>query len=390
MAGRTVLFPFLGTGIGGSHVATFALASELLLDGDRCIFLCAGHNSIAERAAQLGFEVVDTHERPATAANGRHPPAYDATRFATRLAFLRRWRGTGAVVHCNDLATLTSWGLAARLLGYSVIYHHHSLNRMIWPNRMMVKLASGVIFVSEACRENLPFLPLHRTKVVLNPFDVDLGIDRDEARREVIGRHGLPGDSRLVGFVGNFWHRKRPCFFLDVCQAIAANDPRARFVIFGRKGEMSEDDLMTAAARLGIADRTILAGFQLPGERNIAALDLMLAPAVREPFGRTLVEALLVGTPYVATRDAGHAEIHERWGGGLVLETSTSASAFAEAALSALDDPLRVVLPIEARRAAAAELASREHMLAVTEFYDDMGRGRLRQGGGARKPAVAP
>jgi glycosyltransferase involved in cell wall biosynthesis len=390
MAGRTVLFPFLGTGIGGSHVATFALASELLLDGDRCVFLCAGRNSIAERAAQLGFEVVDTLERPATAANGRHAPAYDAARFAPRLAFLNRWRGTGAIVHCNDLATLTSWGVAARVLGFSVIYHHHSLNRMIWPNRMLVKLASGVIFVSEACRENLPFLPIHRTKVVLNPFDIDLGIDRAEARRELIGRHGLPADARLVGFVGNFWHRKRPCFFLDACQAIAAQDPKARFVIFGRKGEMSEDDLMTAAARLGIADRTILAGFQLPGERNIAALDLMLAPAVREPFGRTLVEALLVGAPYVATRDAGHAEIHERWGGGLVLETPAPASAFADAALGALGNPSGIVLPLEARRAAAAELASREHMRAVTEFYDDMGRGRPRHGTDARKPVVAP
>ena len=38
------------------------------------------------------------------------------------------------------------------------------------------------------------------------------------------------------------------------------------------------------------------------------ALDVLLVPAVREPFGRTLIEAMFLGTPVVATDDGGNRE----------------------------------------------------------------------------------
>src|SRR3546814_18022838 len=49
-------------------------------------------------------------------------------------------------------------------------------------------------------------------------------------------------------------------------------------------------------------------GWRTPGVRWIAACDMLMVPAIDEPFGRTLIEAMLVGTPIVATRSGGNID----------------------------------------------------------------------------------
>ena len=40
----------------------------------------------------------------------------------------------------------------------------------------------------------------------------------------------------------------------------------------------------------------------------MSGTEILLVPAVREPFGRTLIEAMLLGTPVVATDSGGNRE----------------------------------------------------------------------------------
>src|SRR3546814_3577006 len=65
-------------------------------------------------------------------------------------------------------------------------------------------------------------------------------------------------------------------------------------------------------AEKGVEDRVKPMGYRTPGPFWIAACDRLVVPAVGEPFGRTLVEAMLVGTPIVAARSGGNIEALER------------------------------------------------------------------------------
>jgi hypothetical protein len=47
-------------------------------------------------------------------------------------------------------------------------------------------------------------------------------------------------------------------------------------------------------------------GSRMPIEPWLSGCDLLIAPAIDEPFGRTLVEAAMVGTPVIATDDHRH------------------------------------------------------------------------------------
>jgi glycosyltransferase involved in cell wall biosynthesis len=112
------------------------------------------------------------------------------------------------------------------------------------------------------------------------------------------------------------------------------------------------------------------AGFHLSGERNIAALDLLIATSVREPFGRTLVEAAIVGTPYVATDDAGYREIWSTWRGGRLVPVTAGANEFAQVTLDVLQAPESVTLGSNERNRVAGDGSASAHALKIIEIYD--------------------
>jgi glycosyltransferase involved in cell wall biosynthesis len=371
-----ILFPFLGAGVGGSHVATFELAQALEAHFDtRCLVLCSEGSTIDQEAQRLGLATAHTGERTAM----RHNPFYDLQRLLARLRQLTAFRDRRPIVHCNDLGALQSWAPPAKLLGAPVVYHHHSLNRPALPNRIPLALADAFVCVSEICCDNLSFVPQAKKTMVLNPFSIG-PVDPGEEHAKLAGEIGAPDDAQLFGFVGNFWRRKRPMFFLESCRAIYAREKRAHFVVFGRAGDYDERDLVARAKELGVAERVHFMGFRAPAEANIAALDVLMAPAVAEPFGRTLVEAALLGVPYVATADAGHCEIHARWAGGHLVELDASPDQFADFALRASANPSSITLARGRRAEIADEVSARAHAAAMTKVYASLSR---RAGAGA-------
>lgn len=365
-----VLFPFLGSEMGGSHVSCFTLGQALMGDfGVHCVVIAATGTLIAREAARRGFEVIEIGERTVT----RHNPVYDVMRLLPRLQILRRL-GAGAVLHCNDLGALQAWGPPAMLLGIPRVYHHRALNRPMFANRLVARLANAVVCISRECRSNVGYLDDQTASTIFNPFSIAAVRDVDVARRELLGAEaGIPG-IKLIGNVGNFWHRKRPFFFLDACRVIADRNPLARFFLFGRDGEIKTDELKAYAAKLGLEKVVTLAGFRLPGERNIAPMDALLIPAIREPFGRTLVEAILLGTPYVAARDAGHAEIWDHWKGGAMVSPEASAEEYAAATLSVLEAPDKFALDAERQSTVAEELSAHTHASKILSIYSRLAK----------------
>ncbi|HVY89534.1 MAG TPA: glycosyltransferase family 4 protein, partial [Hyphomonadaceae bacterium] len=287
---QQVIYPFRGAELGGSHVATFTLARAIKdQHGAECVVLCPEGTVIAKEAEKAGLRVAASGETP----TGRNNLATDIAWRNRRKAVLEReTRGRNSVVHCNDINTLRSWGLAARMAGLGVAYHHHALNRMWWPPHL-VSLAypDAVIAVSDATRQAVQRWRGDAIKE-LNTFELDPGYCRKTAREALRQANAWPQDAVIVGWIGNFWERKRPQFFLNVAAELKRLDPRYRFVMFGRDGDYSAAEMRQLAAKYGVAAETALPGFRQPVEANVACLDLLLAPAPREPFGRALVEAI--------------------------------------------------------------------------------------------------
>jgi glycosyltransferase involved in cell wall biosynthesis len=364
---QRVIFPFRGAELGGSHVATFTLARALRdRFGVECVVLCPIGTAIMDEARRHGIRALFSGEAP----TGANDLIGDYAGLARRQRLLENERlDGGCVVHCNDINSLRAWGLPARLNGMGVVYHHHALNKLWWPPHLIsLAWATAVLCISDITYAGVSLFRPDAIKE-FNPFELDPAYDRAPARAALVREFGWPEDARIVGAIGNLWKRKRPDFFLRTAAELVRRDPKFRFVLFGRGGDYSVDEIRQLAASLGLSAVTAIPGFRPDVAANLACLDLLMAPALNEPFGRTLVEAIILGTPVVATRGAGHSEIIGAWGGGQLSNESDTAAESASLILDVLDHPDRGRLPPQRRRQLADQLAPAAHAERVLSVY---------------------
>jgi glycosyltransferase involved in cell wall biosynthesis len=190
----------------------------------------------------------------------------------------------------------------------------------------------------------------------------------------LVGELRCAPNARVVAFFGSLVARKRPLVFVDAIAEMRARAPDLPLAapIFGQDRQDLTAAIRQRAAAKGVADCVHLMGFRHPPEPWMAACDVLLVPAVDEPFGRTLIEAMLLGTVVVAAASGGNPEaIRDGVTGHLV--PPDNAVAFAERTLGLLADPARTsALAHAARRDALTRFALRQHAAAIMGVYDAM------------------
>jgi glycosyltransferase involved in cell wall biosynthesis len=160
--------------------------------------------------------------------------------------------------------------------------------------------------------------------------------------------HGLSGG--LIGFAGRFAEQKGLHVLLQAFDTVRQRLPEAKLVIAGEYrnvvGENYYERLRPQVEALG--DSIVLLGHQ-EGQALAdfyAACDVLTLPSINpmESFGIVQVEAMLCGTPVVASDIPGCRQAVRLTGMGRVTPPGDSA-ALAEALLAVLEDPGKFVKP---------------------------------------------
>jgi glycosyltransferase involved in cell wall biosynthesis len=124
--------------------------------------------------------------------------------------------------------------------------------------------------------------------------------------------------------------------------------PQARLLIVGEvkfdnsatrldnRGYLAE--LHELVRELGLGDAVDFIGERNDIPQIMTRADVVLVPSTEEPFGRTVAEAMAVGSPVVATTVGGPAEVIEDGSTGL-LAPPGEPGAWSQAIGSILDDP---------------------------------------------------
>lgn len=378
----TVCFPFTGDTVGGSHISVLGLLERLDRSRYRIIVVPQyPDGAIARLFAAHEIEVAtDLHWRDF--APGK---AFTIFKFIGALSsilplarFLRRHQVD--IVHSNDGRTHATWGPAARLAKTRLLWHHRGDPTALGVSLVAPLIADQVVAVSEfALPQKKRFWPAsRRAEVVHSPFDTDFKIDRSAARKAIISEAALAPDTLLVGYFGNFITRKRPLLFIDAIARLRALLP-GRPVVGLMFGAAEEPDMIQAIQdRIGQHDaegwvRNM--GWKTPGAFWIAGCDQLMVPAVNEPFGRTLIEAMVVRTPVIATRSGGNIEAL-RGGETGILVTPEDADALADACAGlATDTTFASALAEKARTDAITRFGGDRHCQRLSAIYDTLAHG---------------
>lgn len=373
-----ICYPFVGDSIGGSHLSTLLLAEGLARTRYEPIIAIHEHGPLAEylRARRIRAEFL-----PLPYYAGRTPRigaiGAGMLRNLPRLAgFLKRHRI--GIVHANDLRMNLTWSVAAKLTGRPFIWHQRALPYSSSPLWQSIRfLSDHVIYISDVIARTMPAIGRTPTSVIADPVASSLPtLSREVAKSAVTQEFGLDPSVTIVGFVGRLVGLKRPDVFVAAGARLARQLPNVKlaFILVGHDERRMGPELQRLAASMGIEKHVFLAGFRHRIEEWIAGMDLLMATSEREGFGRSLVEAMALGTPVIAAGAAGHLEIidHERTG---LLVSPNDADAFAAAAHRILADSRLASRLTKAARAHAIDRYSlQRHADLITSIYDRLGR----------------
>lgn len=371
-----ICFPFTGDVIGGNHISALGLIKEL--DRSRfepLVVLRHGDGPLAELLQRegVGFELGPAFN---DLVPGKAVPTWHLIRHIGRvpaLAHYLRKRG-GALVHVNSGRSAAAWGLAARLAGARLVWHQRGNPAARGARWMAPLLADRIIAVSEFARPTPSGRGRTRVKVIDNPFPTKGIENRAVSRKRLLEELGCPSHTILVGYFGALIARKRPLLFVETIARLHERRLSQPIIglLFGEAHDGLDAVVDRHAAALGISSSIRRMGFRYPSAPWLAGCDILAVPAFEEPFGRTLIEAMLLGTPVVATRSGGNEEaiVHDVTG---LLVPPEDAIALADAMERLLSDhSLRRAIVSAAKMASSNRYDPERHAEGVMRIYDEI------------------
>lgn len=338
---RDILLVSSGRALGGTERVLFDSAARLASRGDRVAAWLPPEPALDPLAAGLEASGVRVDRWEEVSSPGRH--------FAATARRLRERPPQIAHLHLPWPHASAWFPAAARLAGVGAVV---ATEHLLFPNggrrddirkRALAPLIDRTIAVSGAIARALTERWGYRpSRVVEIPNGVDArlfnGADAG-ARARGRARLGLDEDALVVGSVGRLEAQKNFESLARAAGPLAARFPGLRVAIAG-EGSL-EASVRAAADASGLGGRLLLPGRTDGIGDFLAALDLFVLPSFWEGMPLSLLEAMAMGTPAIATATPGAAEVIGEDGDAGVLVRPGDDAALAEAIASLLADRAR-------------------------------------------------
>ena len=227
------------------------------------------------------------------------------------------------LIHAHDARAAFTASIAGYLAGsYPLLYHVHLFNP--WRTRvgytrfldkLPCKLSSRIIACSDHLREYLAKSQgIDPATLVSIPNCVDTKkFAPRKAARITLGEN-IPEDAFVLLCCARLTENKGIVYLLRAMAGIKTVHPNVHLVLAG-DGELKHD-LITTARALGVASNVHFLGFVADVRPVLAQCDAYIQPSLVEGLPISVLEAMSMGKPVVATAISGTPEIvrHERTG----------------------------------------------------------------------------
>jgi len=308
MGGPTLNVSYLSRGLVERGYDTTLVAGQL----------ARGEDSMAFEAERLGVEVVQLAELHRDLS-----PRYDTVAVRRLIREIRRVRPH--IVHTHTAKAGAVGRMAALLAGDArppVIvhtFHGHVLRGYFDPlrteffretERMLARHTTRLIAVGPEVRDDLVELgvaPPEKFSVIRLGIELDERVGDGSAGAELRRAFGIPPERFVVGWIGRMTGIKRVPDVLATFERLLDRGVDGELVLVGDGPE--RDALERRAHELGIARRTLFAGYQTEIAPYFDLFDALLLPSRNEGTPVVAIESLAARTPVVATRVGGVPDV---------------------------------------------------------------------------------
>jgi glycosyltransferase involved in cell wall biosynthesis len=156
-------------------------------------------------------------------------------------------------------------------------------------------------------------------RIVHNAVDLDRFDPARMQRAACRARLGLPDSAPVLAVLAQITPWKGQDDAVRILAGVKASHPDARLLLIGSAKFVSKstrydntaylESLRRLIAELGLSDDVELLGERADVPEILRAVDVVLVPSWEEPFGRTVIEAMAMEVPVVATAVGGPSEV---------------------------------------------------------------------------------
>lgn len=308
---------------GGMKEHYIALVKGLINEGCNVDALCDYPEEIMVDISRSGAKVYDF------GFHGELSPINDIKKIIELCTIIRSIKPD--IIHCHGFKA----GIIARLAGWLVgcpsVYTVHNFvlhNRGRWSSqlikmweRFMAGKTSTIITVSQSLKNymiNEMGLNHGKIHVIYNSRpSYKLG-DRAKTRE----LYKIEEKEIVIGTVARLIQSKGIDLFLNAIPQILELYPKTRVMIVGSGPD--EGRLHEIADNLMIADRVIFTGQVHNINDYYAALDIFILPTLSEGLGISVLEAMSLGLPVIASNTGGIPELITHKKNGYLIEPGNS------------------------------------------------------------------
>ena len=230
------------------------------------------------------------------------------------------------------------------------------------------KLADKVIAISQAVKNVLIEGGVGEDKIVLIPSGIDTKkFDNVKPADYLLREFNIPDKKLIIGTIAHLTDHKGHTYLLDAIPQVLKEFPHSFFLFVGG-GEL-KDFLRTKSRILGIRDKVFLTGFREDIPEIFSVLDLFVLPSHLEGLCTSLMDAMYMEVPVVATTAGGIPEVIENGKTGLLVPPKDS-SALAGAIIQLLrDETKRETFTKEGKKRVFQEFTASQMVERVEEVY---------------------
>lgn len=296
----------------GGEQQLLYLARGLRAAGDINLIAVRSGSALAARAEGEGFEVLNLK------------PFFEWDPIAALVLRKKLFRGGYDLLHAHTahaaaLGALATLGTKIPLLISRRVDFHLSPNPLThWKYRRAAKILAVSLAIQEILIQD--GLSQERIAVVHSGIDVDLL--QKTALLETRKNLGLPLSGILIGQVAALAPHKDPLNFLQAIAILKQENSDIHGVMVG-SGPM-EKEVRREIERRNLSKSVSLLGFRRDAHQIIRNLNVCVLSSHLEGLGTSILDAMALGVPVVATRAGGIPEMIDDGVSGLLVSPKNS------------------------------------------------------------------
>ena len=243
-------------------------------------------------------------------------PYYDFLAFLKLYKLLRH--GKYDLVHTHSSKPGIIGRLAAKAAGIKCIvhtvhgfaFHENSSKLQIFLVGIFEKLAGmvshKVVFVNKKDRDiasKMKLVANHKMVIIHNGID----LSQFNSGKGVKSGNGVKKNGAMVGMIARLWEQKAPQDYIASIPKVVDKIPDAKFLVIGN-GPL-EEELKEMSNRLGVSKNVLFLGWRQDIKDLLKIIDVVVLPSLWEGLPVSILEAMALSKPVVATNIKGNNEL---------------------------------------------------------------------------------